>query len=105
MSLLQWWLMIFWAATGKALAAGQGNIPPLCEAQVSPHLESSVQFWMLQYQRDMEMLEVHRRSTKMLEEKDNLTYEEKFEKVSSVQLGEEKAQENLVSRYKYLKRE
>lgn len=41
----------------------------------------------------------------MLEEKDKLTYEEKFERVSSVQLGEEKAQENLVSRYKYLKRE
>lgn len=39
---------------------------PLCSALTRPHLEYSVRFWIFQFQKDREMLEiVQQRSTKM----------------------------------------
>ena len=56
-----------------------------------------VQFWAPQHKRDMELLErVQQRATKMMKGPEHLTG------AGNVQPGEEKAQGDLISVYKYL---
>ncbi|KAK4831251.1 hypothetical protein QYF61_016483 [Mycteria americana] len=51
-------------------------ILPLCSALMRPHLECCVQFWALQYKRDMDILECS--ATKMLNRLKQLSYEERL---------------------------
>lgn len=69
--------------------------PPLCSALVNPQLECSIQFWMLQYKRDMNTLEVQKRSTKMLEEIEDLTWKEWLRELGLVNVEKRKLREIL----------
>ncbi|RMC13216.1 hypothetical protein DUI87_10750 [Hirundo rustica rustica] len=54
-------------------------ILPLYSALVRPHLECSVQFWPLQYRRDLQLLEcVQWRATKMIKALKHLFYKERL---------------------------
>ncbi|KAJ7414883.1 hypothetical protein BTVI_39987 [Pitangus sulphuratus] len=58
-------------------------IPFICSALLRPHLECCVQFWALQYKRDMELLEwVQLCDTKMIKGLEHLSYEEKLREPS-----------------------
>ena len=54
-------------------------ILPLYSALRRPHLECCAQFWVTQYERDVELLEwVPQRVTKMIMELEHLSYEERL---------------------------
>lgn len=73
-----------------------GVVLPLCLALVRLHLEFSVQFWTLQYKRDMQLLEqVRQRAVGMIKGLEHLSYEEKPK--------EERLREDLANAYNYLK--
>jgi len=77
-------------------------ILPLYLAMVKPHVESCVQFWALQFKRDMNVWKRNqRRATKMMRGLEHLPYEERL--TGTVQPGEKQAQGDLKSVYKYLK--
>ena len=54
-------------------------ILPLYSALVRPHLQSCVQFWTLQYKRDMELLEqVQRKAAKIIMGLEHLSYKDRL---------------------------
>jgi len=54
-------------------------ILPLYSALVTPHPQSCVQLWDLQYKKDMDLLEwVQRRATKKIREMEHLSYEDRL---------------------------
>ena len=79
-------------------------IPPLYSALVRPPLEHCVQVRSPQHRRDVELLErVQRRATKMIQEMEHLSYENRLRKLGLLSLEKRRLQRDLVVAFQYLK--
>jgi len=67
-------------------------------------MESCMQLWSLQHQKDMELLEqVQRRTTKMIRRLEHLSYEERLRGLGLFSLEDRRLQGDFIAAFQYLK--
>ena len=76
-------------------------IIPFYFALVRSHLEYSVQFWVLQFQKDIGKLEhVQRRETRMVE---SMTYRERLRELGMCSLEQRRPRGDRIAVFNYIK--
>jgi len=79
-------------------------ILPLYSALATCHLESCVQLWTSQHRKHMDLLEqVQRKTTKMIQRKEHLSYEDRLRDLGLFSLENRRLQGDFIVAFKYLK--
>ncbi|RMC18602.1 hypothetical protein DUI87_04496 [Hirundo rustica rustica] len=94
-----------WGALGRELPEVRGADPAPLLSPGEAHLECSVQFWALQENRDMELLEqVRQRTMKIIKGLEHLSYEEQLRELGLFSFQKSQLRGDLINVCQYLKR-